>query len=267
MFRRHYNLSGNPFSKAVATRDAFATDDLRAVHDRLDHLLRTGGIGLVLADPGVGKTFAVRTWAEAQNPNVVKVVYTSMTTVSTTEFYRQLCDSLGLVPTFRKSDMFRDVQAHLRHLADEKRMRVMIVVDEAQHLPHSVLSDLKMLTNFDMDSRDCFALLLVGHSSMLQHLNRQTNEALRQRIVVNYTMEGLGEEQACEYVRAMLRKAGGDPGLFDAAALVSAHGASGRSIRRLNAIVTNALMIGAQQQASHIDSDMVFSAAQEVALS
>ena len=267
MFRRFYNLSSNPFTKSVASRDAFSTEDLRAVHGRLDYLLNAGGIGLVTADPGSGKTFAVRTWSERQNPNVVKIVYMSMTTVSATEFYRQLCGELGLVPAFRKVDMFRDLQAQLRNLCEEKRMRVMIVVDEAQYLQPSVLRDLKMLTNFDMDSRDCFALLLVGQPVLAQQLNRQPNEALRQRIVVNYAMEGVDEEQACAYVREMLRKAGGDPDLFDPAALAGAYAASGRSLRRLNSIVVNALMIGAQQQASHIDAEMVISAAQEAALS
>lgn len=79
--------------------------------------------------------------------------------------------------------------------------------------------------------------------------------------MVNYSMEGLSEEQACEYVRAMLCKAGDKRELFDAAAGVNTSGASGRSIHRLNMVVVNALIIDAQQQASHIDSDMVFSAA------
>ena len=54
MFRRFYNLSSNPFTKSVASRDAFSTEDLRAVHGRLDYLLNAGGIGLVTADPGSG---------------------------------------------------------------------------------------------------------------------------------------------------------------------------------------------------------------------
>lgn len=267
MFRRFYNLSTNPFSKSVAVRDVLGTADVRAVGDRLDHLLRTGGIGLVTAEPGAGKTLSVRTWADRQNPNTTKVVYVSLTTVSVTDFYRQLCSGLGLEPAVRKSDMFRELQAHLRHLSDERRMKVMIVVDEAQHLSAAVLQDLKMLTNFDMDSRDCFALALVGQPHVAQMLNRPILESLRQRIVVNYAMEGLDEDGACEYVREMLRRAGGDPELFDRAAIASAWSYSGRSVRRLNAIATNALMIGAQQQASHIDAEMVASAAQEASIS
>ena len=152
-FERFYNLAFNPFAKTVAAKDACATEDMRQVHARLDHLARTGGIGLVTADPGMGKTFAVRTWAARLNPNTARVVYTCLSTVSGVEFYRQLCLELGIAAPFKKVDMFRDLQACLRHLADEKRVRVTVVLDEAQYLSPQVLQDLKMLTNFDMDAR------------------------------------------------------------------------------------------------------------------
>ena len=118
-FERFYNLAYNPFAKTVKPADAHPTEDMRQVHSRLDHLARTGGIGLVTADPGMGKTFAVRTWAAKQNPNSSKVVYTCMSTVSGMEFYRQLCLELGITAAFKKVDMFRDLQAHLRYLAVE----------------------------------------------------------------------------------------------------------------------------------------------------
>ena len=266
MFERFYNLAYNPFSKQIKAAEAYATDDLREVHARLDHLSRTGGIGLVTADPGMGKTFAVRTWAAGQNPNTSKVVYTCMSTVSGMEFYRQLCLELGISPAFKKVDMFRDLQSHLRHLACEKRVRVTVVLDEAQYLSPSILRDLKMLTNFDMDSRDCFSCVLVGQSVLVQYLMRQPYEALRQRLVVSYQMAGPDEPQAADYVREMLRRAGGDPALFDDAALASAYGACGGSIRQLNTIVVNALMIGSQAQMRHIEADTVLKAIEEASL-
>ena len=267
MFKRFYNMSSNPFAKGLPASSAHATDDIREVHARLDHLARTGGIGLITADPGMGKTFALRAWASKLNPNNAKMVYICMSTVTNIDFYRQLCAELGLSACFKKSDMFRDVQACIRNLVDERRMRVVIAIDEAQYLPSSVLRDLQMLTNFDMDSRDMMALVLVGHSVLAQYLSRQPYESLRQRIVVNYRMRGLDEPQAKEYVRAMLLGAGADPDIFDDAALSGAYGVSGGSIRRLNSVIVNALTIGAQQQARSIDAEMVRSAAEELSLS
>jgi len=266
MFKRFYNMASNPFSKELAAADAHVTEDMVQVHKRLDHLARTGGVGLVTADPGMGKTFAVRAWAAKLNPNTAKLVYLCMSTVTNMEFYRQLCYGFGLDPYFKKSDMYRDIQACIRNLADERGMRVVVVVDEAQYLHSSVLRDLQMLVNFDMDSRDLMALVLVGHSALCQYLSRQPYESLRQRIAVNYRMEGLDEPQAKAYVRDMLLKSGADPDIFDDAALAAAHGVSGGSIRRLNSVVVNALTIGAQQQARAVDAEMVRSAAEELSI-
>lgn len=109
-------------------------------------------------------------------------------------------------------------------------------------------------------------MVLVGHSALAQVLNRQPYESLRQRLMVSYRMQGLDEDAAKSYVRAMLGKAGADPELFDDAALASAHGASGGSVRRLNTVIANALTIGAQNRARSIDTEMVRSAAMELSL-
>ena len=265
-FLRFYNMSRNPFSKGLPTDMACQTEDLRQVHARLDHLARTGGIGLVTADPGAGKTFAVRSWAERLNPNTNRVVYLCLSTVTNMEFYRELCQGLGIEPCFKKTDMFRDVQACVRSLVEERRQRVTVVVDEAHYLQSSVLRDLQMIANFDMDSRDMLAIVLVGHSVLAQYLSRQPHEALRQRLVASYRMRGLDEAGTADYVRSMLLRAGADPDILDAAALASAHACAGGSVRRLNSVVTNALTIGAQQRARAIDAEMVRCAADELAI-
>ena len=265
-FTSFYNMAGNPFSKGIAASDAHPTEDLRQVHARLDHLARAGGIGLVTADPGTGKTFAVRTWADGVNPNTTRVVYVCLSTVTNMEFYRQLCAEFGLTPGFKKTDMFRDLQSCIRGLVEERRMRVVVVVDEAHYLPGDVLRDLQMITNFDMDSRDMVAIVLVGHTVLAQYLSRQPHESLRQRLVVTYRMSGLDEAQAREYVRSRLLLAGADPDIFDDAALATAHACSGGSVRRLNSVVVNALTIGAQAHSRAVDSEMVRCAAEELAI-
>lgn len=265
-FARFYNMAFNPFAKGLPAKDAHETEDLRQVRARLDHLCRTGGIGLLTADPGAGKTFAVRTWAAGVNPNTTKVVYTALSTVSNLDFYRLLCAGLGVEPSFQKSRMHADLQACVRSPVDERRMRVVVVVDEAHYLNSSVLRDLQMIANFDMDSRDMFALVLVGHSVLAQYLNRQPHESLRQRLVVRYRMRGMDEAGAADYVRSMLLKAGADPDIFDAAALASAHAAAGGSVRRLNSILCDALAIGAQAGTRAVDAEMVRCAAEGLSL-
>lgn len=265
-FQQFYAMSYNPFSKSVRVRDALPTANVAQVRSRLDHLLRTGGIGLVMADPGQGKTLAVRAWAESLNRNTTRVVYLCMSTLTTSEFYRQLCFGLGVEPPFKKVDMFRALQSRLLQLADEQNTRVAVVVDEAQFLSTQILRDLVMIANFDMDSRDPFSLVLVGQTYLGTVLSRQAMEPLRQRVGVNYTFSPLTQDDAREYLRSMLRAAGADPELFAPEAAAAAFAACGGSLRRLGAIATNSLIIGAREQARTIDEEMVRAAADECAI-
>lgn len=263
MFTQFYALQFDPFSKGVPVKHAAQSENLKQVGGRLDHLLRTGGIGLVCADPGAGKTLAIRAWSDGLNRNTHKIVYVCMSTLSTSEFYRQLCYELGVEPSSRKVDMFRSIQARIRQLSDEKRMKVVIIVDEAQFLSKAILDDLVMITNFDMDSRNYFSLVLVGLPHLVVTLGRQSCEALRQRVCVNYAFAPMAPEDAKSYLSGMLRAAGGDPDLFTHEAAMAAYASCGGSMRRLGAIASNALRIGAQAGERTITEEMVLAAADE----
>jgi type II secretory pathway predicted ATPase ExeA len=189
-----------------------------------------------------------------------------LSTVSPSEFYRQLSSALGLEAPFRKADMFKVIQQHMEYMTLSKKIHVIVIIDEAQYLSSAILRDIKMLMNFSYDSRDCFSLVLLGQPVLADILSMQTNEALRQRITVNYEFSGLKESEAIEYAKAMLVHAGGSEALFDEAALRAAYSSASGSIRTYNHILTGALTIGAQNKTPSIDAEMVMSAASEMAI-
>jgi len=173
MFSRFYNLAFNPFDKALDPKQAHVTADFKEFNARMDHLLDTGGIGLMCASSGYGKTYACRSWAAAQNKNRIHFSYICFSTITTSEFYRSLCYELGVEPAFKKVDMFRAIQEQLSYSAAEKGIRTIIVIDEAQYLKSEILRDLKMLTNFQMDSKNYLTLVLMGQPMLADLLMRQ----------------------------------------------------------------------------------------------
>jgi type II secretory pathway predicted ATPase ExeA len=264
MFKARYQLNGDPFAKSLPTKDAFASADFKEATTRLEYLTKTRGLALITAAPGYGKTFCIRTFAERQNANLVKIVYLSMSTVSVIEFYRQLAVALGLEQNYRKADLFREIKANLEYLLSVKKIHAIIVIDEAQYLNTAILRDLKMLMNFDYDSRDRFSLVLSGQPMLADMLSRQIHEALRQRIIVNYEFQGITETEAADYAKKMVTLQGGAPSIFDEAALHAAYNNSNGSIRVFGKILSRSLMIGAQADANSITSEMVMGAANEI---
>ena len=106
MFRQFYGMTMNPFEKGIKEKDAYVSKDLKEMISRLDYLNESKGIDLFTASPGSGKTFALRCFAKKVNPNLTKVIYLCLTTVTTTEFYRQFCISLGIEPSCRKAEKY-----------------------------------------------------------------------------------------------------------------------------------------------------------------
>lgn len=142
-------------------------------------------IRLLTGTPGLGKTTALRTFAASLSPSLYKVAYTGLSTLTVQEFYRHLASCLGAEPAFRKAGNFRMIQAMANRLAIEKRITPVIIPDEADHMGPAILDDLKILFNFEMDSRDRAVVLLAGQPRLAHTLSPNSHEAPRQRIVMN----------------------------------------------------------------------------------
>ena len=97
-------------------------------------------------------------------------------------------------------------------------------------------------------------------------LTMQIHEVLRQRIVINYNMQGLSGEEVSDYVKDRMKQCGVTQEVFDGAALEAACGCCGGSIRRLNSLMHKALMIGCEQKLRVISPETVMDAANEIDL-
>ena len=108
--------------------------------------------------------------------------------------------------------------------------------------------------------------MLKCKSTLNSILMRQPHEALRQRIIINYNFTGIQESEAVEYIKDRFILAGASPSIIDDNAMLSAYGSSSGSIRRLNLIITKALIIGAQHNKQIIDTDIILAAVNEIQL-
>ncbi len=100
-----YGLEFNPFLKN-SKEILFEGTEYTEAKFRLDYLARTKGFGLLTGAPGRGKTTLVRSWSAELNPSLYKVIYTSLSTVTVNDFYRNLATSLGAQASYRKRKTF-----------------------------------------------------------------------------------------------------------------------------------------------------------------
>ena len=125
-----FGMEYNPFRKTRNMKH-IETSEFREVQARLRYLQENHGFGLISGESGRGKTTAVRDWARSLNPAMYKVVYISISTLTSLEFYRKLSEELNCVPAFRKVDNYRNIQEAINRYVLEKKITPVIILDEA----------------------------------------------------------------------------------------------------------------------------------------
>lgn len=266
MYLSYYGLEFNPFDKEIETKFAYETEDFKILKNRLKFIKENKTMALITGNPGMGKTFVIRNFLNELNSNLYKVIYICMSTITTYEFYKQLCKELGIEPPLKKIDMFRDIQKRILNLSKDKKINVIIVLDEAQYLKPSILNDLKILLNFDLDSKNCVSLILIGQPVLNSILRRNIFDALSQRITVSDNMVGINKNELHDYRESRIKLAHGNNGIFNEQSIETIYNACNSSLRMANNIITKSLIVGKSKQLQTIDSNIILEAVNELAL-
>ncbi|PPV17771.1 hypothetical protein AWN73_07005 [Clostridium butyricum] len=166
----------------------------------------------------------------------------------------------------RKIDNFRIIQNEINRYSIEKRITPIIIIDEANYISNGILNDLKMIFNFDMDSRDRAIVLLVGLPQLNNTMRLVANEPLRQRVTMNYNIDNLSKPASKEYVISKLNGTKCTNNVFDETALEAIANVSNGVPRIINKICDSSLMIGDTKKEITINSDIVMLAVNEIEL-
>ena len=266
MFTQYFGLKHNPFEKETPVEQLYESADLLELDSRLKYLQSTRGLGMVVGEPGSGKSTALRRFVRTLNPSLYKPCYLALSTVTVMDFYHGLARALGETPAYRKVAMYRQIQDAMSSSYYDQKITPVVILDEMHLATNAVLEDLRLLLNFRMDSANPYILILAGQPLIRDRLALNTNAPLRQRIAVRHMMRGLTPDETPDYLRSRLTLAGAtDPGLFDPQAAAQLHSISGGMLRPLNNLATACLIQAAALRKQVVDADDVFLAQKEVA--
>jgi type II secretory pathway predicted ATPase ExeA len=205
-----------------------------AVEER-DLVLLTGEIGC-------GKTTLSRALMDALDDSF-KVVCLINPRLTPLEFLRSLARHLGAEEPARfKVDLLEQIGKILFDYY-EKGMTPVVVIDEAQLVPHKeTFDEIRLLTNFQLDDRNLISIVLMGQPELKRRLKHRAYEALRQRIGMQYDLKPLNLEETAEYLDFRIIKAGGRPGLFSAVVVEAIYAYSSGIPRMINHAASLALL-------------------------
>lgn len=262
MIEAYFGINKIPFSQEIKSEFLVPTYDIKEAEARLSYLKQHRGIMRLTGEPGSGKTSILRKWVNTLNPQSFQYCYTPHATVSKSDLYRQINSLLNLPPKARKSDLFQQIQTSIMTQYLQGKVTCLIF-DECQMMDHSTLQELVPLTNFVMDSKLPFIVLMVGQSEFLDKLMRSIHEPLRQRIHVHYHMSGLSAPEVKMYLHLQLQQVGRIDSLFDETSYQVIHQLSNGLPRKINSLCLTAMKMAMHEKRQVIDGDLVLKIASE----
>jgi type II secretory pathway predicted ATPase ExeA len=263
MYRKHFGLTRHPFDKRIEPDELFVSAAQRELEARLSHLLDLRGIGVITGESGSGKTTACRKMVASLHTGLHRVLYISLTTGNVMDLYKTIAWEIGLPTERNRAALFRQIRNEVTRLCGEAKQKPVLIVDEAHHLRSDVLEDLRLLTNYAMDSDNRLCLVLVGHPELRRRLNMAVHEALSQRVVVRAHVPGLARDEVGPYLHHLLRLAGTELPLFEPSAQEALFQASSGLPRKLNLLAHHALMAAALAKAKAVNTEHLQSAITE----
>ncbi len=260
-----FGLEFDPFVKN-SKELIFHSKDFNEAYTRLDYIKNTKGFGIITGAPGSGKTSVIRFWSKSLNPSMFKIIYTALSTLTATEFYRDLAREMDLEPQFKRMDNIRLIQNEITRLNNERKITPVFIIDEANYIRNSILNELKILFNFDMDSKDRAIIILAGMKGLNNTLKLAVHEPLRQRIVMNYDMDGLTKPETKRFVSEKVQNAGCTREIFNDNALEALANTSNGIPRVICKIAGRALGIADSKNYDCVDEEIVRLAAEDCEL-
>lgn len=255
-----YGLKYNPFSSEVPVEALYPHPTLENFCWRIEHVLvQEGGFALVSGEPGMGKSVALRLLADRlKNIRDIQIGVITHPSAKLSDFYRELGDifSVALNANNRWGGFKSLRERWLSHL-QSTLLRPVLFIDEAQEMPSAVLSELRILTSMNFDSRTLLSVILAGDQRLSALLQRDELLPLGSRIRVRLNTEYASIDQLHACLSHMLMCAG-NPGIMSPELMQMLCEHAMGNYRILCTMAGELLATAAQQDRTQMDEKLYF---------
>jgi len=216
------------------------------------------GIVSLIGEVGTGKTVTLRSLMKSAQLEEFHIVYLFNPNMPPREFIAKLLTELNC-----PHDPELSLNACIDLLADKtlelyrQNSGLIIIIDEAQHVPDETLEFVRLLSNIESDTRKLVQILLAGQPELLIKLQQPHMRQLRQRIVVSAKLAPMSAEQTGHYIEHRLRASGAKYMPFDSQSIRRIVEATRGNPRLVNIVCDMCLVNGMGYGKKQIDVEIV----------
>jgi general secretion pathway protein A len=246
VYESFYGLSDKPFQLNPDPSFYYGSKEHRRAMAYLDYgLHKNEGFIVVTGEVGAGKTTVVRNLLNKLDADKVVAAQVVTTQLNADDTLRMVAASFGLrVTNMSKSEMLLSIEAFLLKLSLQGK-RGLLIVDEAQNLTPQAIEELRMLSNYQLETHALLQSFLVGQPEFRRMLESPEMLQLRQRVIAGCHIGPLDREETRAYIEHRLSHVGwqNDP-QFEPEAYEAIFEATDGIPRRINTICDRLLLSG-----------------------
>ena len=259
MYEKHYNLRGQPFQLSPDYRFFFDSRPHRKAFAYLTYGLSKGeGFVVITGEVGAGKTTLVEYLLSKLRKDQALVAKVVTTQLEAENLIRVVAAAFGIEQEGAdKATVLMRIESFLIDCHRNKK-RPLLIIDEVQNLCHGSLEELRMLSNFQLDSRPLLQTYLVGQPQFRRKIASRDLEQLRQRVIAYYHLSPLDFDEARQYIEHRLQKVGwrNDPS-FTGDAFEQIYRETGGVPRQINLLCDRLLLFAFLEDRHQIDGSVV----------
>jgi putative secretion ATPase (PEP-CTERM system associated) len=209
MYESFYGLKDKPFQLNPDPSFYFGSSQHRRAMSYLEYgLHQNEGFIVITGEIGAGKTTLVRSLFEKLDPKRVVAAHMVTTQLDAADTLRMVAAAFGLpAKNMAKSELLLTLEAFFVEKASQGK-RCLLVIDEAQNLSQGAVEELRMLSNFQLETHALLQSFLIGQPEFRHTLLGPAMEQLRQRVIASAHIGAMGLEETRAYIDHRLTHVG-----------------------------------------------------------
>lgn len=265
MYKKFFGLQENPFNVNPDPRYLFVTPHTEESLSCLTYGIQNRkGFILLTGEVGTGKTTLINKLLEWLHRENISTAFIFNPRLSEDQFFEFMMTDFGIsCDTKSKSQVLIRLNHWLleRYRAGETAV---LIIDEAQTLSHTVLEEIRLLTNLETYTEKLLQIVLSGQPELESKLKQPELRQLRQRITLRSKTYPLTSEETLGYIQSRLCIAGSDgQPVFAPEAIEAVYRYSRGIPRMVNVLCEHALINAFADQRRPVTAEIVAAAAQD----
>lgn len=257
MYQKHWNLKKLPFENTPDTEFFFESENHEEAFSRLSYVVEgKKACGVLTGAYGTGKTLILKSLERQFKKKGYVFSFVNNPRLDDLGLLKIILHNLtGYNVPKQKEDVLMGIERFLRDTFQDGK-HVVVAIDEAQLInDESVFEELRLLLNFQTETRFLLTLLLSGQPELKEKLD--SNKQFSQRVTLSYHLKPLDFSETVKYVEHRLEVAGLTENIFDEKAMELVYERSGGIPRWINNIAGMSMLAAFSKGEKTITAELV----------